>query len=1118
MTRRRYLGPPIGRRTFLGSTVALGALLSCTKLSIPNSISPNASKPESYEWAVLPAENEGDAYLIVRQDGFGGDAVTDVEWRFQELDHAADQTVLNDPTGEYSEWSTLGAVSGRTKISGLGRRPVAVQIRVQRAGQWSSASTFKRIGSHYFGYNDTIRTIEGCVGEELPPTVYWGTDNAEGEGRQRVPDDTSAIVSGDPDGHFRLMDVDDRKYIVPTGSAIWLGGEDYEILLDDSEATRFTIEILADTAVVASPEWNPGKGSVVEIEQWFDRVGDAQSALEGKTLLKRFGFFDFLALSNNRRKRWHGTDGITDAFKFGAANKAQPPMVQHLHIGSAFRRATKKRNVIIDHLDLVFLQISAAPKRAGSSDWLLEVGEDDNAGDSSLTVTNNRLRSDLIEARYGVNVRGTGDFVRLSGMKLTNLNNLNISANEWMYLTYPTSIYGCDGTISDNLGTHNHADHFNINPSDARACTISLKDNRSREHCGDQNEIHSDAWHMFHIHPLATFRDCDVQGNIWLGGFETYVAPGGFSARLINNVVHHDEGDLSVGTATYDHRYVILTRAGRVTFPAVARAVLDTGLRSRHKTGYAVALNNLSEGDVTIEIPGHTDFVLKPSNRIMYFASGVDWVQEVADASFQGAPYQNTGNTVFDNFTFRDNIIVGLRASVAARFEGIGRKSTPDNAPATDGLHLMNNAWLPLIFDPALDDLNGDGAINRADGLYEGNWSLLFADGLRSRVEGEWGGDPTGIVVGRNIVGSVAPPEVPIDAHDNLELGAVSSRSATDWMKHFSDANSHRWRPLAIDTFAKAIEAVRIKAGTPEAAAHVGPAGPTDDAVGHYNFATKRHNGYPELRVERCFPAQDGTLPAGENIKLEFNFPIRAADLSGMQIREKGANLVNSEVSVSGRTVVFSPVGSLKDGADYEVVVRSGTAANALDGSLSTISINAGEFSFTNSDLARPNILSQQNGENPAIDQRAWFDGSEHTLRASTRFDTVRYANAAPYLGTGPAIFSAEVAKAGGGTAGMEIFYDDGTKKRKTIHINIGNGAVRKSPGGVEGTDYGVIDQTTHWRIWIRIDMTSVSRYYLEINKGGKITNWRQPMLIDKGSPSSPYMAPIYKFGHSTRH
>ncbi len=1007
----------------------------------------------------------------------------------------------------------LGAIAGRKKIAGLGILPVAVQIRVERGGEWSRASTFKRIGGSFLGPEDTIISLPACVNEALPTRVYFGADNAPREGRQRVPDDTVDIVAGDVDGHFQILSVEGRKYLVPSGSGSWKGGEVYNIVLNDALSTSFAVEILADTAVLASPEWSIGAGSVAEIEAWFDRVGDRPTSLDGKTLLLRYGFYDFKSLSNNARKNWHGVDETSNGFKLGGANTDQKPMVQHFFVATPARGGTGRRRLFLEDCDFFSLEISEDPQRAGPGEYCCEIQDDDNSAASSFAASNCVFRTDLIEARYGVGVRGTGNFVRFRGLYLRGHRNVSVTRCTAMYLTYAYFLEGCEGTFSENFATHIHADYMNINPSATRACSMVIENNRFREHCGDQNEIHSDGWHVFWRGESGVFRNCVIRGNIWLTGFEGLVAPPGLTARVANNVVNFGGGDLMLGAEDFDHRYLILEQTGKITFPSVRSVNTDRAISARHKDGYATALNNLSDGDIVVVIPGQQNRTLKPGQRVLVFEQENAWQVDLPVSTFQGAPYQNNGNTVFENFIFRDNIILGISALSAALFAGTaGRPSPlPDNAEASSGLYVESNAWMSFLHDPVLDDFNEDGHVDNLDGLFAGDHNVRFTGGLRARSNGVWTDQPTGIVMGHNIIGTKSSYEVPVDQYNNLALGNVGSDTAANRGRYLADNNDHDWRPRNLDTFKKVIEAVRIKEKTDPATAHIGPVGPTDDAVGYYNWSSKSHNGYPKLTVERCFPEQNGLLPAGKVPFVEFNYPIREVDLTGITIQQVDGITVPTTPRIDGRRIYLIPDKALADATTYEILLPVNACRNALDSRDRTPSIDQGAFSFTNSARAFSNILAQQTGDFPPIDQNIWFDGTDQSLTTSTRFDTHRYGDASPFLGTGPAIFSVEIAK-GTGANGIEILYVNGGTTREKLAINLETGNVAVPPRGVPGTHYGVADNGLYWKLWIRVDLSSVSRYYFEVNIAEKTSTWRRPMLIDADIPNAPFIAPSYEY------
>lgn len=1082
--------------TILGlATTLTGSLSQLAQPAEP--AGPLGPRPEPEAWWIIPGRDAGEALLTLRPEGFADGPAEAVQYRWQVLSTTPDMAVLNDPTGPWSGWRDAPQPAGRSVLSGLPTVPCAVQIRLRRGDLWTRESRFKRLGTHFLGYDDSVQTIPGCVGEWLPETVLWGTDNAAGEGRQRLPDDTRTIVAGNPDGHFEVQFEAGRVYLRPTsaGVAFWRAGDRYALTLDDAAGTVVQVEILDRTAVLASLGDDLGRGPVAEWIAYWTRLGvnpilPAQQKASGRTILLRPGFYDFTPGLGGVEGRIEGHQllgGVNEPFVYGAADPAQRPLIAGMMF-SVPNFGDTRRKVVLRDLD--FLRPQAAG--AGAALRVLESPEEGAAFVMERCI----LRSDYIEHRFGFQIRGVDStMVGIDGLVLDAHTGVAIRDNVSLYNRYPWQIIGCSGVAERNLSTHMAGDYVNIFASPLRASDLTYRWNRHREHCGDQCNLHSDAMQSWMD---GTFDGLSIHGNIWLAGYEARATGGSYSAYIANNPRIEDRGSFETAAdPLLDGAYLGLTAPGTITLhdPALT-------------PNYVFTCVNASDGVVVVRGPGIAPVRLNLVQRVQFVARNGAWVIAYDNKTMQGAPYQNDGNVIWRNSVFSHNIILGASAVSGGRIGGL-TGPYPDEAPASAHLRLHNNAVIGYLFEAPRDDLTGEGEIDPRDGYFDGEIRNLYDEGIRARRAGEWAEGPVGLVDFKNITGALPDNDGArfVDAWDYLALGPGSQDSQAARSLALADANAQGWSP-AIQTFADAIEAVRLRPDSPAAARTIGPVGPTDEAPGWADFTRATINPYPLPQVERTYPAAGGTLPPGESVRMWFDWAV-ARGPGEIILRAEDGTRIDAEISVIGRCLtVTAPLDHL---IPHDLILEPGAIVHADAAEIAHAGLGAGLFSFAADPGTRHNIISTIDGTGAVMDH--WLTGELRSLSGQIRLDTNRLVDPTPNLPTGVAVWSVDLAKGQPGSLTMLVRTLSGatvgqfelTANAVTGGLTPGRDALALLP-----IHYGITDMGESWRIWIRLDATGCGRYLVNYSTTAPVHVGRM-MLVDGDYTAAPWIGPLWQ-------
>ncbi len=287
--------------------------------------------PWPQDWTLWPSGDEGEARMVVAEDWHDAVKTEALEFRVALLSAEENPRVLTDPVKPYSMPRPCPQSSGSFTLQGLPSKPCAVQIRAKVDGTWTDWSLFKRLGEYYFGYDDEVVKIPGCVTETTPEIIYFGADNLAGEGRQRLDDGVLSIVKGNLAGHFEVLKEEGRVYLVPTQAGVdaWSGGEQYVLHSDNGAVLK--VEVLPETAVLASETSDLGGRSVQEYLAYFKRYQKA--GLSGKTLLLRPGLYDTASMPVSAPFQNHFLfGGHEQKFILGSVDAQQPAVLTGLNI------------------------------------------------------------------------------------------------------------------------------------------------------------------------------------------------------------------------------------------------------------------------------------------------------------------------------------------------------------------------------------------------------------------------------------------------------------------------------------------------------------------------------------------------------------------------------------------------------------------------------------------------------------------------------------------------------------------------------------------------------------------------------------------------------------------
>lgn len=1042
--------------------------------------------PREQDWWIIPNGVAGGAYLEVPSTWYlvDGNAVTNLQYRYQTLTSTADSTVLNDPTGSWSAWADTPSDTGRMQLSGLPTTPCAVQLRTERDSEYSVPSTFKRVGTYFYDFDDTITTWAGCIEYPIPSTVIWGTDNVAGEGGQRVPSDTTAITAGDASGHFEIVTgTDGYKYLQPTSTGVgaWSATDTYSLTLNDSGTTVVSVRIDANTAAVRAPEWTISSDSVSEYAAYFTRTSD----VSGKTLLLRYGFYAPQETTNNTLRNHLGLNGLSSTFTMKAADTAAKPMVARLNITAS--GGAGDRDVHFNYIDFFLPQFYyyEEPSFGNQSQLeILDVALDSNGSDFEISECN--FRSDYIESRYGMQIRGNGvDRVEVVGLDFNHNDGLNIHDNVFMYMYYAQWYAGCSGTVSGNLVTHIAADYLNPQPSTQGTHDGALvyKNNRHREHCGDQSNVHADAFHIWSSGDADGFR---VEGNIWITGYEARACPGQVSAFYSNqpvtvtasqSVTSSDIGPRSSGT---DGKYFVCTTDnGDITLTIPLASTLSDN------DGFGV-LNFGTSGNSTIitDGAGYTETLSGDMENVFFIVTGGVWTINFADKTLQGL-YNNNGTQNWTDTAWRYNIISGNSALSGVFLNNSGTASR---------FFCHNNTFLSNILTVG-DDVTGDGVIDERDGLP--------ATSHLVRVQ------TSGAYEFKNISAEDASSDTNTNqpyVYDSYYTGDVTTdTTAARDVVFAGDSGNNDYRPC--ETFAQAIEQARAKASSSLDTDIIGAVGPLNTTTGFWNFSTGAFNGYPTLTADYAVPYDGGVLGLNDPIEIFFNYPVQITDSAGIVLTNTTDTVaVAKTATMVGRKLIITPDAALTNGKEYEVTI-SATALDAWDdAAVSYGGLTSGQLNFTASNNAYPNLLIGYDGG--GADLWGDFDGQDKAITINQRYDTNwAKGKAAAHLPTGDATWSIEVSK-GAAFATTLLLTGGADAGIHSLDIN-SSGTIVDSPTGSEGTDYGVEDLSTHWKLWISKAGSGVTRYYWEVNTGSDSVTIRRPMLIDAQDGDAEWTSPI---------
>lgn len=1087
------------------------------------------SRIEPWEWAAIPSGDAGGVWLMVPTLAFGAGTAEQLQYRFQQLDDTPNARVLNDPTGAWSAWTSAGASAGRIALTGLPTVPCAIQIRGLIAGQWTKESRFKRIGDRHFNLASTVTTIPGAVAQTLPASIPFGALGIYGEQRQRVANGVTAITAGNAAGHFEIVVVSGRSYLQlsPTGVASATGS--YALTLNNGGGTA-NVTILANTMVAASRfDTHVGTlaecltASVAEVQAFWGRNGTGFGAASGKTLLFRTGFFDFSKLTGNAVLNHNALDNATDRFTMASADPAQPAMVAKFAIKKA-ASSTGLRNVSITDIDFYapsFLYPTILG--SGTSGHAVEITE--GAVGSTHIVKRNIVRGDGIEARYGHNIRGGGVHVRQTGVEMTLCAGLDMTDNTILYTHYPLRLEGCDGLVKNNLVTHNEVDYFNVYASVARESGPLVRNNYFAEHTGDQYNTHSDGMHSWLD---GTFRSFSMEGNIWNKGFEGNVCPGGLPA----NFLYYPEnppltlGTFTTGSAAYENEYFALATPGRITLHTPGTGTLNPtqptgGSGGRKYATYTFGGVNVSDG--VIEIVGPGIFItLNPFDRAMVYEDFPDgptlpgvWKEEKPSNGFQWAIYQNDGNVQWYDCAFRYNIGWGPNSPSLGLLDGMTqRRGIATAHPESAGFYNHNNGVCPGIATLADDDRDRNGILDERDGVgfaapNNGYGQRLSAfDGINYTTPPKRFADFKNIGAGQPPVAEFAG----LDTSDQITFGAANAET-TGARRVYQQGPDF---PMVLNTRADVIARMRAEAGSLAHTRYIGPVGPTDDAVGFWNYATGERNGYPALVPEFCSPAQNGSLPLGTAPLLKFPWPVvRGPGAVSITPAAGGAGLATT-VEMDGRTVRFAA--SMTDGVAYDLIVAADAIRHYDDAANDWVGCAAGVYRFTASSLALPNIIAQQDGAFPPNPRLQFLDGAFFSPGTDLRFDTTRYEDNTPFMPTVPATLAVGIKKGSGTVRTIAQIFTGLGSVSITVNVNIATGAVTSSINGVEGVDFGVIDRGDNWRVWYALPSVAqgLTRYLLRLNTTGVVCEYCKPMVAATTARDAAFVAVLAPFSASS--